>query len=212
MSCHEIHVTQNSRLEALKKIRDGFDFYSIKVYNNLVLLLNLETEDEKLQYLIDKGLGEFSIYHDFADYYMKKISIGTLIIDREIRDDIKTIFYELKDAFSLNLDYACAGLCRSILEIIIFEKIKHLSDYKSQKKNAVNINCFNRTLETMINDAKNNGFINNNQKKNANDIRKKCNQFIHLKHNKIKDVNINIRGLIKQLMEWVESIYSIPRI
>jgi hypothetical protein len=200
--------------DLLDKIRkDSDNLYSINLRRNISDIINKDLDENKRIPIDlhgkllsdDDNLSDFHSNIDFIAYFIRRIRVGPIITTSILSDNIKRFFYEVRQAYAFGLYRSSVVMCRSLLEMTIFNQLKKkkllddfnikVIDYKQY---------FGDKLIDMLKTAKNKGLINYKIYNLSHEIRKNGNKIIHLKDDNTKIDENEALKIIKDTIQVIE--------
>lgn len=211
---NHIIICDDKVKKILKKIQCE-DFESIQFLKTCNEILSSKDESiviyESLDDAIDNSfddydyIGEFiSIYHP-RNYKRNLTYIGSIITSKNFPPEVNRYFNEIKELFALGFELSCVALCRSLIELCLYDKLKSKGYFKEKKIISIDV-AKDDKLHRLINDAKFEGIINTTVKDKANIIRLEANEVLHPRPNKKSDFNCD--QLIHATMYIIEFLYK----
>ena len=204
--------------ETLNKIRSKETFYSINFY---------EEWSKKLQEKSDKNF-DFAInFWQFLDaknvdwqddfyqrfhlttYYKAIIEIGPIISSTHSPPEAQSYFSEIREAYALDLEYSAIALCRSVMEMCLFDKLQKKGFFKQSRVIQLDAEREDK-LYHLIRIAKNEKLLDNTTRDIADEIRKYGNQVLHpkKKKNERSTIRLNSLKIILNTVKVIEKLYS----
>ncbi|HPD57535.1 MAG: hypothetical protein BWY26_01232 [Elusimicrobia bacterium ADurb.Bin231] len=213
-----IQIRDNGVKEILSKIRENKDkFYSVSAHIQFSGLLNGNRDDNKKistdlsdQLLSDDDLllkfhGSFS----YIDYYIRRIKVGPIIYTSYLPIALKQYFSEVRQAYAFGLYRSSIIMCRSVLEISLYDKLKRKKLISNITSNVTDMKkYFDDKLFELIKITKNNNIINKHLSDRCHEIREIANKVLHLKEDEIKVAEDDVLKMIKDTLEIVEYLYK----
>jgi hypothetical protein len=190
MEASEIITQDSDALRLLDSIRRGDKIYSISFYENVCETLGVKPEDsknKKEEYIRDLVYEKFDIvdFHgefDVTSYYFKKIMIGPIISSSKVPSHLLSYFNEVKEAYAFGQYRATTALCRSLLEIALYQKLKNRGAFKNKDPKLTSIDVAKEdNLFCYIKLAKRKNILSDNNSDVAHRIRKAANVVLHVK-------------------------------
>jgi len=188
----ELRVQDSQALQLLDSIRKGDKFYSIDFHEKVVDMLNARTEKSSDQtttslhdILFDKrhdlDLNFYSRF-DVLGYYYSKIVIGPIISSSKVPPHILSYFEELKETYAFGQYRASVALCRALLEMALYRKLKARGAFKDKDPKVTNVDVAREdNLNRYINMAKWEKVLSKDGHDMAHGIRKTANDVLHTK-------------------------------
>ncbi len=188
----ELRIQDRQALRLLDGIRKGDKFYSIAFHENVGEMLNAKTESRSDQIatslhdiLFDKFDDLFSDFHSWFDvlgYYSSKIVIGPIISSSKVPSHLLSYFEELKETYAFGQYRASIALCRALLEMALYRKLKARGAFKDKDPKVTNIDVAREdNLNRYINMAKWEKVLSKDSHDMAHGIRKTANDVLHTK-------------------------------
>lgn len=178
----------------LKKIRENDKFYSISYYEGLAKEYNylieiLEKGEEKVPTSLEDYLKNSDYWQDWLNdfipdsYYRAKIKIGPIIASfHHIPDNIQQYFNEIRETFAFGFYRSSVALCRSLVEMALYDKLSRKGIFQNRNTKVVNIDIAKEdNLYRYINLAKRERILEREKAELAHNIRKSANDILHLK-------------------------------
>jgi hypothetical protein len=113
-----LRCTDPDAQAALRKVRDDKDIYYILSHQVFPELEEMDLDEHYEEYLVELH-GEY----DLENCYLRRMKVGSLILDKELPDRIKRLFEEIKDLFCFGLYPGTVVMCRAILETSLKDKV-----------------------------------------------------------------------------------------
>jgi len=216
----DVQIIDPDARRTIEKVKAGERFESIAFAESVAVSLN-KNIDDPLKH-IETGLDfyfsnqyeeleeDFFSWFYLPGYYYNRALCGSIITPSKLPPNIIEYFDEIKEAYAFGLEKACISLCRALLEIALYEKLKSKGAFKkgmeSKASNVIDISKED-TLMRLIVIAKQKNIISNNYKEVAHEIRKRGNNVLHL-----KDTNeYSVKGLalktITDTVVFIEHLY-----
>ena len=206
--------------ETLDKMRRNDKFYSIAFYESLAESWNLKAEsheeemDASLEdYLysyskFDELLEEFHSWFSISAYYYKKIKIGPILSSSHVPESIKSYFGEIRNAYAFGLYKSSIALCRALLEMSLFDKLKKKGAFKEVKTKVTHIDSAKEdNLYRYIFLAKQKRVLNKINVDKAHQVRISANKILHIKDKEAKIKEKEAFDIILNTVEVIESLY-----
>lgn len=214
-----IQIHDNNVIKNLNDIRNNKDKYlSVSAYKNLSELLNKDrNDDEKIttnlydQLIADHDdlLLEFHSWFDVIGYYIRRIKVGPIIYTSNLPQSVEKYFSEVRQTYAFGLYRASVIMCRSIIEISLFNKLKRKKLIPDVKSNVANMrNYLDDKLIDFIRIAKINHIINEQLLDQSHKIRIAANNVLHLKEDEIKLAENDVLDIIRDTVAVVEYLYK----
>lgn len=213
-----IQIHDNNVKEILNDIRSDRDkFYSVSAFINISTSLNNDKDDnEKIptnlcdQLLADDELLlEFHSWFDMVGYYIRRIKVGPIIYTSNLPRNVEKYFSEVRKTYAFGLYKASVIMCRSIIEISLFNKLKRKKLIPDVKNNVTDMKkYFDDKLFELIKIAKYNHIINKQLSDQCHEIKNAANNIIHLKEDEIKLAEDDVLKIIKDTVAVVEYLYK----
>lgn len=213
-----IKLYDNNVITALNDIRENKDkFYSVAAYINLLELLDINSENNNQipinlydQLLADDDLiMKFHSWFDITRYYIRRIKVGPIIYTSNLPVNVEKYFYEVRQSYAFGLYRSSVIMCRSIVEITLFNKLKRKKLITDVKSNVTNMrNYLDDKLVDLIRIARNNHIIDKQLSDLSYNIKKAANSVVHLKDDDIKLTEDEVLKIIKDTVKVVEHLYK----
>jgi len=213
-----LQVRDDNVRQIFNEIRKEKDtFHSVSSYISILELLNKDVgEHDQIptnlcdQLLADDNvLSDFHGWFDYIKYFIRRIKIGPIIYSSYLPNNVKNYFSEVRDAYAFGLYRSSVIMCRSIIEISLFNKLqkrKFITDARA-KISTVQDYLDDKLIE-LIRIAEYKNIINKRLSKLSHEIRKAANKVLHLKEDDIKLVEDEAMKIIRDTVEVVEHIYK----
>ena len=213
-----LQVYDASVRATLDKIRGNEIFYSINFYEAWSKELE-ERSGKEFDFAINYRQFLEAKYDDWYDdfyqgfhlttYYKAIIEIGPIISSTHIPPEAQSYFNEIREAYALELKYSAIALCRSVMEMCLFDKLQKKGFFKQSKVIQIDAEREDK-LYHLIRMAKNERLLDDATRDIADEIRKDANQVLHPK--KKKDVRSTIKlnslKIILDTVKVIEKLYS----
>jgi len=188
----ELRIIDKQVLKVLDNVRRCDKFYSIAFHENIGEMLNAKTENEtdKISITIEDVLhdkfhdlfSEFHSWFDLIGYYFNRIQIGPIISSSKVPSYLLSYFDELKESYAFGQYKASTALCRTLIEIALYEKLKAKGAFKNKDPKVININVAKEdNLNRYINMAKWEKILSEFSADAAHKIRLTANDVLHVK-------------------------------
>jgi hypothetical protein len=188
----ELRIQDRQALRLLDSIRRDDKFYSIAFYENVGKMLNTKAKNRTDEIamsirdiLSDKFDDLFSDFHSWFDvtgYYFAKIKIGPIISSFKVPSYLLSYFEELKETYAFGQYRASVALCRALLEMALYRKLKARGAFKDKEPKFTSINVAREdNLNRYINMAKWEKILSKGSLDIAHGIRKTANDVLHSK-------------------------------
>ena len=215
----ELKIHDNNVLKLLDRIRNGDLFYSISFYESQAQKINANAngETEEIPESIeDCFMLDFdSLFEDFHSwfyligYYCDKARIGPIISSSKVPDHILVYFNELKETYAFGQYRSSLAMCRSLLEMAIYNKLKTRGVFNKKNSKIAQIDIAKEdNLYKYINLAKQFGLITSANHEIAHKIRMAANFVLHPKDAENK---LDSTGVLKTLLDTIKIIESLYR-
>ena len=124
-------------------------------------------------------------------------------------ETIKTYFEEIKEAYAFGHGRSCIALCRALLEIALFDKLKEKGYFRDTGNKVSKIDLAEEdNLFKYINLAKQVGILPHKFAEISHQIKISANKILHLKGGKI---NFDQKDTIKIIFKTIEVIEYLNR-
>jgi len=213
-----IQIHDDNVKKYLDDIRNNKDkFYSVSAYINISESLNKDKDDnEKIptnlcdQLLADDELlSEFHSWFDMIGYYIRRIKVGPIIYTSNLPRNVEKYFSEVRQTYAFGLYKASVIMCRSIIEISLFNKLKRKKLIPESQSNVTNMrNYLDDKLINLIIIAKNKNIISKQLEQMARNVKQEANRVIHLREEDIKLKEDDVLKVIKDTVAIVEYLYK----
>ena len=214
----ELTIIDKRVLKTLDAIRYGNKFYSITFYENVAEMLNVNTENDAdiislsihdvLHDKFDDLFSEFHSYFDVVGYFFEKIKIGPIISSLKIPAHLLSYFNELKESYAFGQYKASTALCRSLLEIALYEKLKARGVFKNKNPKVTNIDVTKEdNLCRYINMAKWEKMLSKSSGDTAHEIRRAANEVLHAKKVRAELDRKFVMDTIFSTVKIIEELY-----
>jgi len=135
--------------------------------------------------LNDKFEDIFSDFHSWFDvtsYYLAQITIGPIISSFKIPSYLLSYFTEIKETYAFGKYRASVALCRALLEMALYRKLKAKGAFRDKDPKVTGINVAREdNLNRYINMAKWEKVLSKDSLDLAHQIRKTANGVLHIK-------------------------------
>jgi len=201
-------------IDLFNKVRNGKKFHSISGYHLIYQELITDTDDSTnfsgditdLIETMPENLDEkFHEIYSTWQYSLERIAIGPILVNDKIPNWIVKYFNEIREAFAFQLYRSCLALCRSLLEVLLFESIKDTKYYnqlKSEKRSQGRHLCL--VDYTII--AYNNNLIDKETVQDIDQIREWAKTVLHKGSQKYKLNRDEVYKYIKNTVNVVEQL------
>lgn len=188
----ELRIQDRQALRLLDFIRRGDKLYSITFYENIGEMFNAKTDNRANEIatsihdiLSDKFDDLFSDFHSWFDltgYYFAKIKIGPIISSFKVPSYLLSYFEELKETYAFGQYRASIALCRALLEMALYRKLKAKGAFRNKDPKVTIIDVAREdNLNHYINMAKWEKILSKDSHNIAHGIRKTANNVLHAK-------------------------------
>ena len=188
----ELNIQDKQALGLLDSVRRNDKLYSIAFYENVGGIINADAENQENKMptsiediLNDKFEDLFSDFHSWFDvtsYYLAQITIGPIISSFKIPSYLLSYFSEIKEAYAFGKYRASVALCRALLEMALYRKLKAKGAFRDKDPKVTGINVAREdNLNRYINMAKWEKVLSKDSLDLAHQIRKTANGVLHIK-------------------------------
>ena len=188
----ELNIQDKQALGLLDSVRRNDKLYSIAFYENVGGIINADAENQENKMptsiediLNDKFEDIFSDFHSWFDvtsYYLAQITIGPIISSFKIPSYLLSYFTEIKETYAFGKYRASVALCRALLEMALYRKLKAKGAFRDKDPKVTSINVAREdNLNRYINMAKWEKILSKDSLDLAHQIRKTANSVLHIK-------------------------------
>ena len=188
----ELNIQDKQALGLLDSVRRNDKLYSIAFYENVGGIINADAENQENKMptsiediLNDKFEDLFSDFHSWFDvtsYYLAQITIGPIISSFKIPSYLLSYFTEIKETYAFGKYRASVALCRALLEMALYRKLKAKGAFRDKDPKVTSINVAREdNLNRYINMAKWEKILSKDSLDLAHQIRKTANSVLHIK-------------------------------
>jgi len=188
----ELNIQDKQEQELLDSVRRNDKLYSIAFYENVGGIINADAENQENKMptsiediLNDKFEDIFSDFHSWFDvtsYYLAQITIGPIISSFKIPSYLLSYFTEIKETYAFGKYRASVALCRALLEMALYRKLKAKGAFRDKDPKVTGINVAREdNLNRYINMAKWEKVLSKDSLDLAHQIRKTANGVLHIK-------------------------------
>lgn len=211
-----LQISDDDAKKVLRLIRgDNDKFYSVSFYKNLLVSLNKDAkESDQLptdlydQLVDDDRLLDFHSWFDMIGFYIRRIKVGPIIASSQISEKVRDYFHEIRQTYAFRQFRSSVALCRSLLEMTLFDKLKRRKLLPSKNYTAVSIKDYtDELLIRLISIAKRENIITESLCDKSHDIRKIANKILHAKEEVIKLSENEVLKVIHDTIEVVEYLH-----
>ena len=208
----------------LKEIKNDKDrLYSVEFYK--IVIKDLANDEESaletmpitldMQILDDfeRWYEDFTSWFDVVGYYVRTIKVGPVVAASHLPEKIRKYFFELRRAYSYRLFRSSVVLCRSVLEMSLYDKI-----YKNKSlQNSSNVKSLIEErqpdkLYELVRTAREMCIIDGKSYKMIGDIRHAANKILHHKGEDSVLKEDDVLNIIRDTIFVLETIYSNKRL
>jgi hypothetical protein len=215
----ELTIIDKRVLRTLDAIRHDDKFYSIAFHENIAEMLNANAENDAdrislsihdvLHDKFDDLFSEFHSWFDIIGYYFDKIKVGPIISSLKVPAHLLSYFDELKESYAFGQYKASTALCRTLLEIAMYDKLKAKGAFKNKDSKVTSIDVTKEdNLCRYINMAKCEKMLSKNSTDTAHEIRRAANEVLHAKEAGKKLDRKFVIDTIFSTVKIVEELYS----
>jgi len=190
----ELTTQDRQALRLLDSLRRGDKLYSIAFYENVVERLNEKAESRAdkiatslydiLHTKFDDLFLHFHSWFDVLGYYSSKIVIGPIIASSKVPSHLVSYFDELRETYAFGQYRASAALCRALLEMALYRKLKARGLFKEKDSKVTSIDVTRQSsLNYYIDMAKREHILSKDTYDSAKSIRKAAGDILHTKDN-----------------------------
>jgi hypothetical protein len=207
----EVRIHDQQAIQLLDRIKKGDPFYSISFYEKI--FNDIEevpaSMDDFLIQKFDKLFEEFHSWFDLIGYYLKKTRIGPIISASKIPDHLLAYFDELKEAYAFQQYRSSLALCRSLLEMGLYDKLKARGIFKATNPKVTHIDIAKEdNLNRYINIAKWEHLLSPASHEIAHKIRTSANSILHPKD---KEPQLNAKQVFETIFDTIRIIETLYR-
>jgi len=221
--CYEsqdINNLQLSDVEAKKVLRDIRDdkdkFYSVRCYENILSECNTREGEDKYpidmseQLLGDENcLMDFHSCFDLTGFYIRSIKVGPIISSSHISKSVSDYFLEIRKTYAFEQYRSCIALCRSLLEMSLYDKLKKKKLLTSNNSTVIHMRDYmDESLIRLIDIARRNRVLTTILRDKSHDIRKIANKILHAKE---ENPALSERDALKVIHDTMEVIEYLHR-
>lgn len=213
-----LQINDPSVKKILEKIRSNDTFDSISFFQKWSEALEEETGErfdfpinfeQYLEAKFDDWYDEFHQRFHLISYYQSIIEIGPIISSSKIPPEAQSYFDEIREAYAVRLDASAVALCRAVMEMCLFDKLKKKGFFKNKKVVPLDI-VRQDNLSYLIRTAKNEKLLDKATKELADQIRISANQILHPKktNGQLVSATMGTFQLITDTVKVIEKLYS----
>ena len=206
----EIRIYDEYVLKLLDRIRKGESFYSISFYEK-VFDENEEVPTSMHDFLMQKFDNLFEDFHSWFDlvgYYINKTRIGPIVSSSKVPDHLLAYFDELKETYAFHQYRSSLALCRSLLEMALYDKLKTRGVFKANNPKVTHIDIAKEdNLNRYINIAKWERIISPAMHEIAHKVRTTANSILHPKDTATKLNGKQVLEAMFQTIRIIENLY-----
>lgn len=214
-----LRIIDSEVKDVLSKIRRRKnEFYSIRWYKSVLEQQNIgKAEEDKFPITLtdlifskfDDYLEDFHSWFDLSGFYERRIKIGPIISSSDLPENMEQYFSEIKMAYAYRLYKSCTALCRALLEMALFEKLKRKGLLKETDQRVTDIYVVKQDkLNNLIWLAFVNGLLPREKKERAHKIQLKANKILHLKSDGARIPEQDAFEIICDTVDVLEHLYK----
>ena len=214
----ELNIQDKQVLGLLDAIRRNDKLYSIAFYENIGGIINADAENQDSKMptsfedaLYDKFDDLFSDFHSWFDvtsYYLAQTTIGPIISSFKIPSYLLSYFSEIKETYAFGKYRASVALCRALLEMALYRKLKAKKAFRDKDTKVTSINVAREdNLNRYINMAKWEKILSRDSIDLAHQIRKTANGVLHIKDSEQQLDNKIVVDTIFATLRIIEGLY-----
>lgn len=186
----ELRIHDRHALRLLDSIRHGDKFYSVAFYETMAEMINAGNDNvfvptslhDVLELKLHELFSDFDSWFDLIGYYFNKIRIGPIISSSKVPDRLLAYFDELRETFAFGQYRSSIVLCRALLEMALYEKLKAKGAFKNKDPKVIQIDVAKEdNLNRYINMAKWEHVMQTGSCDMAHEVRKTANAVLHAK-------------------------------
>jgi hypothetical protein len=215
----ELRIYDRNALMLLDKLRKGDSFSSISFYESTAKSINVDKSNgvEEIptsieDFLMEKFDDLFSDFHSWFDligYYVDKTIIGPLISSSKVPNHLLAYFNELKETYAFCQYRSSLALCRVLLEMALYDKLKARGEFNDKNSKVTHIDVAKEdNLNRYINIAKWKHLISSADHEIAHKIRTTANSVLHAKD---KGMKLNAKEVLQAIFDTIRIIENLYR-
>ena len=229
----ELRIYDRNVLILLDRLRKGDPFYSISFYENITKSINLDKANgaEYISINIDKKakgaeelwksiedfltekfddfFDDFHTWFSIIGYYVDKTIIGPIISSSKVPDHLLAYFNELKETYAFGQYISSLALCRVLLEMALYDKLKARGEFKGKNSKITHINVAKEdNLNRYINVAKWKSLISSADHEAAHKVRTTANSVLRAKG---KETRLNAKEALQAIFDTIRIIENLYR-
>jgi hypothetical protein len=156
----------------------------------------------------DQYFEDFISWFDITGYYHSLMIIGPIISSSKVPSHIMNYFCELRKAYAFGQYRASVALCRTLLEMGLYEKLKRKGVFKKNNSSStLSLDFREDNLFTLIRKAKEKDILSSSNFEVAHKVRKFSNFILHPKDSLNNLQDIETRRIILDTVRFVEELY-----
>jgi hypothetical protein len=217
----ELTIQDKHALRLLDSLRRGEKQYSIAFYENIVEMHNKKVKNradkiatslrDRLYDKIDDLISDFHSWFNsikIIEYYYSQIVIGPIIDTSKVPSHFLSYFNKLKETYAFGQYRASVALCRALLEMALYQKLKARRAFKDEDPKTTNIDVRRENnLSRYITMAQREKILSKKNQDDAHSIRKAANDVLHTKDaEKPLDYKVVLESIFKTL-RILEELY-----
>jgi len=214
----ELRIQDKHVLDKLDQIRKGDKLHSISYYESVAKWVNAinKKASEKidaspysfLDWKFDDLFEDFNSWFSVFGYYRDKCRIGPIISSFKVPDYILIYCDELKESFAFRQYRSTVVLCRALLEMVLYDRLKRKGVFKNKDPKVISIDVGKEdNLNRYINMAKWEKLLNTDYGDIAHGIRKAANDILHPKDAQRELTRRETEEILFNTMKVVETLY-----
>ena len=214
----ELRIYDKNAIRILDQIRQDDRFYSISFYEALIAKINVNIDNyfDKYEvsvsdFLESKSDDLFSDFHSWfsvTGYYYDKMQIGPMITSLKVPDHVLVYFDELRETFAFGQYRSSVALCRALLEMSLYMKLKAKGAFKNRDTKVTSIDVAKEdNLNRYINMAKWEKVLDSESCGVAHEVRTAANSVLHLRDSSKQFDRKETMKIILDTVRVVEMLY-----
>jgi len=229
----ELRIYDRNALMLLDRLRKGDPFYSISFCENTTKSINIDKKANGAKYIsinLDKAnraeevwtsiedsltqkfddfFDDFHTWFNIIGYYVDKTIIGPIISSSKVPDHILAYFNELKEIYAFGQYRSSLVLCRALLEMALYDKLKARGVFKVKNPKVTDINVAKEdNLNRYIDVAKRKHLITRASYEIAHKVRTTANSVLHAKDTKMQ---LNAKEVLEAMFDTIRIIENLYR-
>ena len=215
----ELRIHDRNALMLLDRLRKGDPFYSISFYESTAKSINIDKAngaeevpisiEDFLMQKFDDLLSDFHSWFDLIGYYVDKTIIGPIISSSKVPDHLLAYFNELKETYAFGQYRSSLALCRVLLEMALYDKLKARGEFNGKNSKITQIDVAKEdNLNRYINIAKWKHLISSANHETAHKVRITANSVLHAKD---KETKLNAKEVLRAIFDTIRIIENLYR-